>query len=71
MPSEGAPNQKGPQSSCCFSLRTFDGRKAIRNRERFGGGNNSKMNFNSSENKKITRTETTLSVVDELKKNSN
>jgi hypothetical protein len=44
-------------------------RKAIRNRERFG--NNGKMNFNSSDNnKKITRTETTLSVVDEIKKNS-
>lgn len=45
-------------------------RKAIRNRERFG--NNGKMNFNSNENnnKKTSRTETTLSVVDELKKNS-
>jgi hypothetical protein len=43
-------------------------RKAIRNRERITG--NGKMNFNDSQNNKKSRTETTLSVVDELKNNN-
>lgn len=43
-------------------------RKAIRNREDYSKGN---RNYNNnSADKKTTRTETTLSVVDELKKNS-
>jgi len=42
-------------------------RKAIRNREEFSKGN---RNYNMNNNNKVSRTETTLSAVDELKKNS-